>query len=539
MQKIIYITDWWLSPEVFLLRPVNENIYIDMAKKKLISKDLGKNMTRLMDILDYKARKGVKIYILIYYEVSVASSLNSKHTEEIFNKMNENIKITKHPSATETLLWSHHEKLVIIDHTIGYVGGLDLCWGRYDTNKHPIYEGPNQQGIYEFPLIDYSNARICDFMNVEDYIIESVSRIDNVRMPWHDVHSRIIGPAVSDIAKHFIERWNHANFEDRKSRGITSVNQSAALSQNKFNFWRIFSKMLKKYKIGKKNLKNPIQNLKTIKTIIIDDKKIENNKDKKILGDFKNNKKKIDNDYLYVRNNSQTATTNSKVDSTKPNYYKNLVKSIGNIGNKAITINEENKIYENDIYKKYFKPGCIMSKVQVLRSASEWSAGLKKTENSILNAYYELIKNSKNYIYIENQFFISKSWTDEEKEKCKYSISDIVKNEIALHIRKRIEKAFKNKENFKVYVFLPLLPGFEGEPDSSSTLQIILKHTYAGICRNYRLSIIEQLYKIMGNNWKEYIGFYSLRNHGIVNNIPKTKIIYIHSKLMIVDDTKV
>ena len=86
---------------------------------------------------------------------------------------------------------------------------------------------------------------------------------------------------------------------------------------------------------------------------------------------------------------------------------------------------------------------------------------------------------------------------------------------------------------------MPLLPGFDGEPDSSSTLQIILKHTYAGICRNYRLSIIEQLYKIMGNNWKEYIGFYSLRNHGIVNNIPKTEIIYIHSKLMIVDDTKV
>ena len=86
---------------------------------------------------------------------------------------------------------------------------------------------------------------------------------------------------------------------------------------------------------------------------------------------------------------------------------------------------------------------------------------------------------------------------------------------------------------------MPLLPGFEGEPESSSTLQIILRHTYDGICRNHRLRVIEQLYKIMGNNWKEYIGFYSLRNHGIVNNIPKTKIIYIHSKLMIVDDTKV
>ena len=86
---------------------------------------------------------------------------------------------------------------------------------------------------------------------------------------------------------------------------------------------------------------------------------------------------------------------------------------------------------------------------------------------------------------------------------------------------------------------MPLLPGFDGEPESSSTLQIILKHTYAGICRNYGLSILEQLHKIMGHHWIDYIGFYSLRNHGIVNNVPKTEIVYIHSKLMIVDDTKV
>ena len=43
----------------------------------------------------------------------------------------------------------------------------------------------------------------------------------------------------------------------------------------------------------------------------------------------------------------------------------------------------------------------------------------------------------------------------------------------------------------------------------------------------------------MGDQWKNYIGFYALRNHGLVNNIPKTEILYIHSKLMIIDDTKV
>ena len=370
-KNYIYITDWWMSPELFLLRPVNEKIYLDMAKNKVISRDLGKNMTRLIDILDYKARQGVKIYILIYYEVSVASTLDSKHTVEIFNKINKNIKITRHPEASKTLLWSHHEKLVIIDHIIGYVGGLDLCWGRYDTNKHPIYEGPNQEGIYEFPLIDYSNARITDFMNVKEYTIESVSRKDNVRMPWHDVHSRIIGPAVSDILRHFIERWNYANFEDRKNRGITSVHQGASFSQNKFDFWKVFTKTLKKNNIKNKNKENPINRLQTVETIILDDKKIGKEIDTKISKD------------LYVRDNSQIVSTNTKVDKQKSNTYKNLVKSLGKMGSKAIEFDEENEIYENYFYKQYFKPGCIMSKVQVLRSASQWSAGLRKTENSI------------------------------------------------------------------------------------------------------------------------------------------------------------
>jgi phospholipase D1/2 len=110
---------------------------------------------------------------------------------------------------------------------------------------------------------------------------------------------------------------------------------------------------------------------------------------------------------------------------------------------------------------------------------------------------------------------------------------------IAYHIRKRIERAYSNNEKFRVFVFIPLLPGFAGEPESSGTLQIILKHTYAGICRNHGVSIIEQLQNKVGDKWKDYIGFYSLRGHDLVNNVPVTELIYIHSKLMIVDDTSV
>ena len=214
--------------------------------------------------------------------------------------------------------------------------------------------------------------------------------------------------------------------------------------------------------------------------------------------------------------------------SKRPAFYDKLVKSIAEKGNRAMAIDFEEQIANDELYKKYFETGSITSSVQVLRSSSGWSAGIKTTEKSILKAYYDLIQNAKHYIYIENQFFISKAWTEEEKSECPYSISDIVKNEIALYLRRRVEKAYMNKENFKIYVFLPLLPGFDGEPENSRTLQIIMKHTYASICRNYGLSIIESLRKVMGENWKNYIGFYSLRNHGLVNNVPRTEIILLY-----------
>ena len=531
-KQSIYITDWWMSPEVFLLRPVDEKIYLEMNKEGKLTKELGNKMTRLMDVLNYKAKEGVKIYILVYYECSLALTLNSKHTEDVFKELNSNIKVTRHPSDAFTLLWSHHEKLVIIDQMIGYVGGLDLCWGRYDFPQHPIYEPPNPQREYYFPLIDYSNARICDFTDVQNYTIESVKREDTIRMPWHDVHSKIIGPAVCDIARHFIERWNHANFADRREKGLTSINQGAAFSQNKFNFWQIFSGVLKKKSDqikAKHSTENPFEKLESTQTISVkEENKIGYQENKEIENTFMKDKDKIDDDHLLV-----------KKGTTKPSFYNTLVQRMGKLGNEAMAIDLEHQISNDDLYKKYFKEGSITANVQVLRSASEWSAGIKRTEHSILKGYYELISNAKHYIYIENQFFVSKAWTDEERKQCKHSISDIVKNEIALYIRKRIEKAYKNNENFKVFIFVPLLPGFAGEPEESPTLQLIVKHTYAGVCKNHGLSLIEQLQKIMGNAWRNYLGFYSLRNHALVNGVPKTEIIYIHSKLMIVDDNKV
>lgn len=50
---------------------------------------------------------------------------------------------------------SHHEKIVTIDNQISFIGGLDLCFGRYDNFEHKVGDMP--------PLIwpgkDYYNPR--------------------------------------------------------------------------------------------------------------------------------------------------------------------------------------------------------------------------------------------------------------------------------------------------------------------------------------------------------------------------------------------
>ena len=35
-------------------------------------------------------------------------------------------------------LWAHHEKLVIVDQSIAFVGGIDLCYGRWDNKKYQL-----------------------------------------------------------------------------------------------------------------------------------------------------------------------------------------------------------------------------------------------------------------------------------------------------------------------------------------------------------------------------------------------------------------
>lgn len=130
--------------------------------------------------------------------------------------------------------------------------------------------------------------------------------------------------------------------------------------------------------------------------------------------------------------------------------------------------------------------------------------------------------------------------------------------------------AFRENKKFRVFILVPLLPAFEGQVEDSSTgqaLRVILHYNYASMCRGPN-SLFSRLSE-NGIYPMNYISFASLRyfqiagsNHFLFKNCfiitlnlyflflvhiftrtyselcgsPVTELVYIHSKLMIVDD---
>jgi len=88
--------------------------------------------------------------------------------------------------AKERPMHCHHEKTIVIDDRVAFVGGIDLTsesGDRYDTDHHP----------------------------------------PRANVGWHDACARIEGPAVNDVAEHFRMRWHEVTGE-----ALAPVRPSAA-----------------------------------------------------------------------------------------------------------------------------------------------------------------------------------------------------------------------------------------------------------------------------------------------------------------------
>ncbi|KAI4716712.1 phospholipase D [Aureobasidium sp. EXF-10727] len=205
-RSFVYIHDWWLSPELYLRRPAA------ISQK-----------WRLDRLLLRKAQEGVKIFVIVYRNIESAIPIDSEYTKASLLDLHPNICVQRSPNQfrQNQFFWAHHEKLVVIDNAMAFVGGVDLCFGRWDDPHHSLtddkltgfeldMEGPRTaDNCQVWPGKDYSNPRVQDFYALDRPYEEMYDRTKVPRMPWHDIAMTIVGQPARDVARHFVQRWNY------------------------------------------------------------------------------------------------------------------------------------------------------------------------------------------------------------------------------------------------------------------------------------------------------------------------------------------
>lgn len=212
-KDVIYIHDWWLSPELYLRRPPE-----------------GNQEWRIDRLLKRKAEEGVKIFVIVYRNVGQTIPIDSMYTKHSLLDLHENIYVMRSPNQLlqNTFFWAHHEKLCLIDHTVAFLGGIDLCFGRWDTPAHVLNDDKptafydenvrSYDGTQIWPGKDYSNPRVQDFYSLDQPYESMYDRTKIPRMPWHDVHMMVVGQPARDLVRHFVQRWNYLIRQKRPSR---------------------------------------------------------------------------------------------------------------------------------------------------------------------------------------------------------------------------------------------------------------------------------------------------------------------------------
>jgi phospholipase D1/2 len=104
-------------------------------------------------------------------------------------------------------MFTHHQKLLVVDapvvtsgyrqseqrRIVSFVGGIDLCLGRYDTQHHPLFSTLNTVHSQDFHQPNFTQANDIKY--------------GGPREPWHDIHSRLEGPVAWDVLFNFEQRW--------------------------------------------------------------------------------------------------------------------------------------------------------------------------------------------------------------------------------------------------------------------------------------------------------------------------------------------
>ncbi|KAK6927573.1 Phospholipase D/Transphosphatidylase [Dillenia turbinata] len=447
-QHLIYITGWSVYTKIRLIR--------DPDRPKP-----GGAIT-LGDILKKKANEGVRVLMLIWddrtsVDVLKKDGLMATHDQEtadFFRNTNVHcVLCPRNPDDGKSIvqgfeiatMFTHHQKTVVVDsptpgersekrRIVSFVGGIDLCDGRYDIQDHSLFRTLDSAHSDDFHQPNFPGSSI---------------RKGGPREPWHDIHCRLEGPVAWDVLYNFEQRWRR--------------------------------------QVGN-NLTFPINEL----------------------------------DMFLIR---PTPVTSSEDPET---WNVQLFRSID--GGAAAGF-PENPAEAAAL-------GLVTGKDNVI-------------DQSIQKAYITAIRRAKNFIYIENQYFLGSSFGWKSPSDIK--VEDIgalhlIPKELSLKIVSKIEAG----ERFTVYIVIPMWP--EGIPESAS-VQAILDWQRRTIEMMYTDIILALRNKELDADPRDYLAFFCLGNREMrtadeysppEKPEPNTDymraqnsrrfMIYVHAKMMIVDD---
>ncbi|KAF7848678.1 hypothetical protein BT93_L1749 [Corymbia citriodora subsp. variegata] len=212
-KHLIYITGWSVYTEISLVR--------DSRRPKP-----GGDIT-IGELLKKKASEGVRVLMLVWDDRTSVGLLKKDglmathdlETEHYFHDTEVHcVLCPRNPddggSFVQDLeistMFTHHQKIVVVDsempggwsqrrRIVSFVGGIDLCDGRYDTPFHSLFRTLDAAHHDDFHQPNFAGASITK---------------GGPREPWHDIHSRLEGPIAWDVLYNFEQRWRKQGGND-------------------------------------------------------------------------------------------------------------------------------------------------------------------------------------------------------------------------------------------------------------------------------------------------------------------------------------
>jgi len=462
-KRSIYILGWALDPRVQLVRPGGP---------------------RLFEALRDAAQRGVKVKIII--TESAPQFLSMLDLDDAANQSwlmaYPNIELMRHrPNPNwfarsdgtdeERPFWTHHQKNVMIDDRVAFVGGIDLADGRYDDHDHTldrVEEGDEHAWL--------TNDLKWKTSQTEHYLKQ--------RMPWHDVHSRLEGPSARTVVRNFIERWNGErayafDILTKRINGPDSDYETAVLADvlrrtEKYDpyVFQLFTAMESSQSTTYNGYLQLIQNIAMRDTRM-----------RKYFG------------WLTMAMRDQGER--EEIPAFQPIEPKPAPEDLPRAGN--VTVQVVRSAQANTLEK------VAADRIQAQTGADH--------EHSILDVYRNAIAKAENYIYIENQIFISHVGPDAKEDADFTEMSAGGRsNDIAQRLREKITTKMTRKEPFSVTIILPEI--YDGDPfeTSGTGIQHLQWQTITELLR-----LLQKPADANGVKVDDYIKFYALRSWGLVH----------------------